>query len=516
MALLQRLLSIGLVPLIALVALQLFAPGTLRGVQDALQQYASTTITRDTGPTTVLARSETPLIISAITHWSHFEKIAKVAVTLADLGYPITFITGRIFETETLSLHPNITYFPLLGNPDKLTEEEYKTLASLPPGSEEAQLFISKAVLVDGMPAAHETLQDAFKQFRNQHGTNKPLISFYDLPILGHLPILLGAPGIKPDSTFAISCHPLSIDSNDTYPFHINKLPETGPDARVLHWKAYQDRHEDYRTREMDLYMWAKFKELGAVGDTFPSMHHAMSSLPDHVMTMGVPEFEFPRSDLRDNIHYFGGLKSSPKKPAKKPELPSWWTDVEEAKKKGKKIVAVSQGTVEVEWDDLLYPTLEALKDRDNILVIATTVVVEPEDVPGLKLPSNARAAKFVPYDLLLPQVDVLVNNGGYGAVMTALNLGVPVVLGGEGQDKGLTTNLVQWTGVGINLGSRAPGVEKIRESVSIVIDDKSFKRRAVEMSSKFEKYDLGTVFDGVIQKVVKDWADEKAKATVE
>ena len=99
--------------------------------------------------------------------------------------------------------------------------------------------------------------------------------------------------------------------------------------------------------------------------------------------------------------------------------------------------------------------------------------------------------------------------------MMTALDLGIPMVLGGEGQDKGVTNNLVQWTGVGINLGSRAPGAEKIRESVSIMIDDKSFKRRAVEMSRKFEKYDLGTVFDGVIQKVVKDWADEKSKGTV-
>ncbi|KAJ4377503.1 hypothetical protein N0V83_000328 [Neocucurbitaria cava] len=386
-----------------LIALQTFVPGALHHVQDIFQQYTGTV-----EMTTPLSRSETPLIISAITHWSHFEKIAKIAVSLADLGYPITFITGRIFEKEASSLHPNITYFPLLGNPDKLSEEDYKTLASLPPGSEEAELFISKAVLVDGMPDAHNTLQNAFKDFRDKHGSSKPLLSFYDLPILGHLPILLGAPGIKPDITFAASCHPLSIDSNDTYPFHISKFPETGPDARAIHLKAYQDRHEDYRTREMDLHMWAKFRELGVVGDNLPSMHQAMSSLPDHVMTMGVPEFEFPRSDLRDNVHYFGGLKSSPKQTPKKSDLPSWWADVEEAKRQGKKIVAVSQGTIETHWDDLLYPTLEALRHRDDVLVIATLVVSEPEDVPHLKLPSNARAAKFVPYELLLPLVRFL------------------------------------------------------------------------------------------------------------
>ncbi|KAF1848168.1 glycosyltransferase family 1 protein [Cucurbitaria berberidis CBS 394.84] len=495
MGVLQRVLSAGLIPLIALLALQLFSPGTLSGLVVP----------------TALARSETPLIISAITHWSHFEKIAKVAVILAQLGYPITLITGRILQKEASSLHPNITYYPQLGQPDKLSEEDYKTFASFPPGSEEAQVSIQKAVLVDGMPNMHETLQNVFKGFRDRFGNSKPLISFYDLPILGHLPILLGAPGIKPDVTFAISCHPLSINSNDTYPFHINKLPETGPDAKAIHRKAYQDLHQDYRTREMDLYMWAKFRELGVVQDNLPSMHQAMGGSPDHLMTMGVPDFEFPRSDLRKNAHYFGALRDS-KQSDKKPELPAWWVEVEEAKSKGRKVVAISQGTLETQWDDLLFPTLEALKDRDDILVIVSTVVVEPEDVPGLNLPANARAAKFVPYSLLLPFVDVLVNNGGYGAVMTALDLGIPVVVAGDGQDKVITNNVVHVTGVGINLGNRTPGVEKIREGVSKVLEDVGYKWRVVEMSKKFKKYDVGSVFDAVIQRVVGEWALGKGK----
>jgi hypothetical protein len=48
---------------------------------------------------------------------------------------------------------------------------------------------------------------------------------------------------------------------------------------------------------------------------------------------------------------------------------------------------------------------LEALKDRTDVLIIATTVAVEVVDIPDLVVPSNTRIAKFVPYDLLLPQV---------------------------------------------------------------------------------------------------------------
>ena len=37
-------------------------------------------------------------------------------------------------------------------------------------------------------------------------------------------------------------------------------------------------------------------------------------------------------------------------------------------------------------------------------------------------LPANARAAEFLPYDELLPLVDVMVTNGGFGGVHFALN----------------------------------------------------------------------------------------------
>ncbi|OAL46984.1 UDP-Glycosyltransferase/glycogen phosphorylase [Pyrenochaeta sp. DS3sAY3a] len=448
--------------------------------------------------------------MSAFTHWSHYEKIAKIAVVLAEIGYPIIFITGRLFEKEASSLHPNIKFFPLQGQADKLTEEEYKTFASLPEGSEEAALFLQKFALVNSIEPTHNTLQQVYKEFRDQHGSNKPILSFYDSVVVGHLPIMIGAPGIKPDITWAIGLHAITLDSNDTYPFHMNKLPETGPDARALHWAAYQARHEHYRTRELDLAMWAKFRDLGAEQDTYPSFLHAVASLPDHLMTMGIPEFEFARTDLRDNVHYFGGLQGKKKSVPKTSDLPPWWSDVAAAKKQGKKIVAVSQGTVDTNLNEILIPTLEALKEDENVLVIASTVAVEPEEVPELVVPVNARAAKFVPYDYLLPLVDVLVSNGGYGAVMTALQAGVPLVVGGEGQDKNSTNNLIQMTGVGINLNSRAPGVAKLGEGITTVLNDGRYKAKAVELSKAFERYDIGSIFDRVIQGAIEEWEDSK------
>ncbi|KAF1836052.1 UDP-Glycosyltransferase/glycogen phosphorylase [Decorospora gaudefroyi] len=506
MAFIHRVITFGLIPIIALIALQLYSPETFHNARAIFQPYISSSRIRTFDS---LPRSETRLFISAVTHWSHFEKIAKVAVALAELGYPITLITGRIFKNEASSLHPNITFYPLLGQDDKLTEEQYATMASLPP--EEVALYRSRLVLVDGMSTTHDTLQQVFREFRDQHGNDRPLLSFYDVPVTGHLPILLGAPGIKPDVSFAIGCHPILLDSNDTYPFHIDKRPETGPDARAIHWKAYQDRHQDYFTRELDLAWWAKLREMGAIQDSYGSMLHAASALPDHLMMMGIPEFEWPRTDLRSNIHYFGALKSSAAK-TREENLPSLWDDVAKAKREGKKIVAVSQGTVETNFDELLIPTLEALKDRDDVLVVATTVVVEPEDTLGFTVRGNVRATRFVPYELLLPLTDVLVSNGGFGAVMTAMSNGIPVVVAGSGQDKDINKNLVQYTDVGVKLEGKAPGVDKIREGVGKVLDDPMYKKNMGEMRRRLAAYDVGRVFDGVIREAVRGWAAGKGE----
>jgi UDP:flavonoid glycosyltransferase YjiC (YdhE family) len=108
--------------------------------------------------------------------------------------------------------------------------------------------------------------------------------------------------------------------------------------------------------------------------------------------------------------------------------------------------------------------------------------------------------------------VDVLVNNGGYGAVMTALNSGIPVVVAGYGQDKLVTNNLVEYTGVGVSLRSKTPSMDAIREGVNKILGDGKYKRNSVMMSRKFEEYDVGAVFDKVIQGEVMRWTAERGR----
>lgn len=88
--------------------------------------------------------------------------------------------------------------------------------------------------------------------------------------------------------------------------------------------------------------------------------------------------------------------------------------------------------------NNTIFLTLKALKDCQDVLVVAALVVKEIDVV----VPPNAHVAKFVPFDLLLPHVNVLVTAGGCGAVLQALRLGVPIILAGVVQEK---SHIVAW-----------------------------------------------------------------------
>ncbi|KAF2467970.1 uncharacterized protein BDR25DRAFT_374284 [Lindgomyces ingoldianus] len=153
-----------------------------------------------------------------------------------------------------------------------------------------------KTVLAGDMPNQQESIQIQFREFREKYGSKKPLISMFDQTVASSYPILLGGPRIIPDANIDISLAPLTLESNDTYPFCVGKAPQQRGQQSVL---------------------------------------RLMLSAP---------------------------LRSQ----------------------------------------DLVLPTPEELKSRDDALVIASLVVIEPEDVPNLVVPVNARVTKFVPYDLLL------------------------------------------------------------------------------------------------------------------
>lgn len=178
--------------------------------------------------------------------------------------------------------------------------------------------------------------------------------------------------------------------------------------------------------------------------------------------------FEYTRSDLPPHVHFVGA--PVPPKPAAF-DPPRWWARLSESRP----VVLVTQGTIATDPTDLLGPCLEGLADKD-LFVVATTGGADPV---GLGTPpANAVVEKFVPYGALLPHVDVMVSNGGFGSVQLAIAHDIPMVVAGTSEDKKEVTAHVGWSGAGINLRTNRPSPGRIAEAVTRVLAEPKFRER--------------------------------------
>lgn len=193
----------------------------------------------------------------------------------------------------------------------------------------------------------------------------------------------------------------------------------------------------------------------------------------DLLIQFTVPEFEYDRTGLPDTVRFVGPVtRARPTTAA----LPEWWDELHS----GLPVVHVTQGTVANQGWSLVEPTVRALADQ-RVLVVASTGG-RPLDSLPTDLPTNVRAATFLPYDRLLPLTDVYITNGGYGGVHFALEHGVPIVAAGRTEDKTEVSARIDWSGVGVDLRTDDPTPSQIRRAVRRVLDDPSFRERSEQI----------------------------------
>jgi MGT family glycosyltransferase len=190
-------------------------------------------------------------------------------------------------------------------------------------------------------------------------------------------------------------------------------------------------------------------------------------------LQLGAEGFEYPRSDLPSIVRYVG-----PPTPLPDPDWqqPAWWPELQS----GKTVVLVNQGTVATDSNELLRPSLDALASDDDLLVVAVTGGPDPAVLEPL--PANARVERFIPFDQVLPHVDLFVTNGGFGGVQLALADGIPIVAAGRTEDKPEVNARIAYAGVGIDLKTQTPRPEQVREAVRRVLTDDRFTRKARQL----------------------------------
>jgi UDP:flavonoid glycosyltransferase YjiC (YdhE family) len=291
----------------------------------------------------------------------------------------------------------------------------------------------------------------------------------------------------------------------DGAPLFLGLPPARTPEQRAEHAAVARDFHEVV-DGPVGLRLNKLLKELGA-GPTSMTLFHSTVGLADAYLQLSVPGFEFPR-DIPRSVHFVG---TPPIIPNQVPP-PPWAHELDGSRK----VVLVTQGTVaNHNFELLIAPTLAALANEPDVLVVATAGGRPVEAIPGT-VPSNARIASFLPFEWLLPRVDVLVTNGGYGSVNQAMSFGIPLVTAGMTEDKADVNARVAWSGVGVNLATNEPTPEALRAAVRTVLDRPAYRMRASQMADEFARIDTRSEILSIINRLVVNqkvelWAETMA-----
>jgi UDP:flavonoid glycosyltransferase YjiC (YdhE family) len=306
----------------------------------------------------------------------------------------------------------------------------------------------------------------------------------------GVLPMLLGPRSKRPPIVLCgISI--LHWRREDGAP-HFLGLPPATTQAQLNEYAAISQEHDGVVNQPLARRLNRSLKDLG-VGPLSMTLYDSVVELADAYMQMTVPSFEFPR-DIPPSVHFIGALPIIPNQAP----LPAWAHELDGSRK----VVLVTQGTLaNHNFGLLIAPTLAALANEPDLLVVVTAGGRPIDAIPG-PIPGNARLASYLPFEWMLPKVDVLVTNGGYGSVNQAMSFGIPLVTAGLTEDKADVNARVAWSGVGIDLATNEPTPQALRDAIRTVLDKPNYRSRASLMADAFAEIDTRSEILRIVSEV--------------
>src|SRR4051812_31901243 len=111
-------------------------------------------------------------------------------------------------------------------------------------------------------------------------------------------------------------------------------------------------------------------------------------------------------------------------------------------------------------------------------------------------------------HSVLMPHVDVMITNGGYGGVQHAIRYGIPVVVAGESADKAEVAARVEYAGVGVNLRTAHPTPDMIAAAVREAGDRRDAARRLGRAIARATPLDR--IAELVAEEVARQGADAR------
>jgi UDP:flavonoid glycosyltransferase YjiC (YdhE family) len=427
------------------------------------------------------------ILLASIPSTGHFNPVLVAARILKEAGHETAIYSSVVFRDQIEGAE--VRFFPLPEDADQGVRDfaaSFLEKHKVTPGHEEL-LNVHKGVFLDPMISQFRGLQAILKEFC-------PDVVIHETSFAGVIPMLLGPRSERPASVY-LGISALPLERADGAPWGPGLLPSEDPEKQ----KEYAEVARNMNAKQELPMRRAAKKMLANIGlPPLPaSLFASTAMLADLILQPCTPVFEFPLRASEEKLHFIGALL-----PTGAGYVPA---EIKEAKKAGRKIVLVSQGTIaNNDLGNLLAPTILGLGEREDFLILATTGGKPIENIP-CRLTPNTIASQYLNFGQILPGVDVLVAFGSYGTVTQTLSFGVPMVVVGMGQDKPEVGARVTWTGTGIYLATDTPTAEQVRDAVDQILAKPEYRARAQEVAQEFASYDSAKELTRLVEAVVAE-----------
>ncbi|MDQ4139325.1 MAG: glycosyltransferase, partial [Bacteroidota bacterium] len=387
-------------------------------------------------------KTQKKILFATIALDGHFNPLTSLAVYLKEAGYDVRWYTGSVFKEKLQNLKiPHLPFKRAKEITQHNIDEVFPERKKIKNGIKRICFDMSQYFILRG-PEFLQDVQEIHQNFP------------FDLMIADIC--FTGIPFIKEKlqvPVISIGIIPLVEKSRDTAPAGLGLTPA----KTALGKKGYvwlQKVVDNFLLKQPNDFLRQLLANEGISCKGSNAFEIAIEK-STVVLQSGTPGFEYYRRDISKHIHFIGPVLPH----AKKVEKELTFRD-----KLGlyKNTILVTQGTLENDNSKLIIPTLEAFKNTNN-LVIVTTAGNDTEALRKQYPYANCVIEDYIPFNQIMPFIDVYVSNGGYGGVLLSIENRVPMVVGGKHEGKNEICARVGYFNLGINLKTEAPGKEQIK-----------------------------------------------------
>lgn len=427
------------------------------------------------------------ILFASVPADGHFNPLTGLAKHLQSLGYEVRWYTSKHYAPKLKKL--SIPHYPFVKAMDVTAEtidEKFPDRAKIKSKVKKLNYDLMNYFILRG-PEYYDDLQAIYQEYKFDLFVADVL--FTGIPFVNDLMKI---------PVFSMGIVPLMQTSKDLPAPGLGLTPGTSWLSKVRD-SILRFMAKNILFSKSDKLLKKVFKAYH-IDNENKFLFDLGISKATYYLQSGTPGFEYKRSDIGDNVRFIGSLL-----PFSNNQNKQQWFD--ERLNQYKRVVLVTQGTVEKNINKLLIPTLEAFKNSD-ILVVATTGGSQTNELREKYPHNNIIIEDFIPFDDIMPYADVYVTNGGYGGVMLAIENRLPMVTAGVHEGKNEICSRVGYFNIGIDLKTELPKAEQIRKAVDEITGTDRYKINIEKLAAEFQQYDSNELFTELVQEVLQPFDD--------